>query len=194
MHSPGLVEVVFVAVFRRGERVVAKQPSAAVVVFKHREVNHPQWFPVARGQAFFVADFDAQCANRVVHHFGRSAQEDDIAVLRAGALKIAFKASSPMFFTIGDCRLSRPAATLIDLWPARPFAPHGYQRTGCRRRFPSVRFAPSGTRSATRPSSEVCSRIEYFELNGFHRRSTPVVQRAAQPGLSIEPYKCIASA
>ena len=60
------------------------------VVFEHGEIHHPQRFPFVHEIAVFrtvlFADFNPQCADGFVHHFGFvRAEENDVAVLRAGA-------------------------------------------------------------------------------------------------------------
>ena len=73
--------------------MVAGNPAFGfVVVFKHREVNHPQRFPVFGSQAFFVTDFDTQGANGVVHYFcAIRTKEDNVAVLCTGTLQNRFQ-------------------------------------------------------------------------------------------------------
>jgi hypothetical protein len=60
-------------------------------MFKHREINHPQWFPDIFKQAigfteFAVADLDAQRTDRIVNNFGFvRTKENQIAVFGTSA-------------------------------------------------------------------------------------------------------------
>ena len=72
-----------------GEGVVAGGPALVfLVVFEHREIDHPQRLPgLAVDVALLVADLDAQRAEGVVDDLGLvGAEEDQVAGLRAGAL------------------------------------------------------------------------------------------------------------
>ena len=82
-------EQVFVAVLRCGEGMVQRGPAVVFfVVLEHGEIHHPQRRPGAAIEVvFFMADFRTQSAKRFVDHFGLvSTEEDDVAVLRAGAV------------------------------------------------------------------------------------------------------------
>ena len=81
------------AVLRAGERVVRGGIAVfLLVVLEHRGSRRPKRLPAAAEQAgllaeFAVADLHAQRADGVVDHLGAiRAEEDDVAVLRAGAL------------------------------------------------------------------------------------------------------------
>ncbi len=76
-------------VTRGGERMVHRGQTAFAVVFEHREVNHPQRRPfVFVGQAQVFAQFQTQRAQRIGNHFFViCAEEDHVAVLRAGTFK-----------------------------------------------------------------------------------------------------------
>ena len=78
--------------FWRGERVVHRGQAAFTVIFKHREVDHPQRRPFAFvGQVQVFAKLQTQRAHRIRNHFlVVCAEEDHVAVLRAGALKDRF--------------------------------------------------------------------------------------------------------
>ena len=83
------VHQLVVAVFRRSEGVVACRPALAfLVVFEHREIDHPKRSPGrAIDVALLVADLAAQCAERVIDDLGLvGAEEDQVAGLGAGAL------------------------------------------------------------------------------------------------------------
>ena len=85
--------------FRAGKRMVHGGVAVFLfVVFEHGKIDYPQRFPfidkIAVGRAVFVSDFNPQCANRFVYHFGFvRAEENQIAVLRAGALYNGFQAA-----------------------------------------------------------------------------------------------------
>ena len=88
------LEVLEMLVLRAGERVVSRDVACIfVVVFEHREVDDPQRLPAGLDEAvrlaeFRMADLQAQRAEAVVDDLravGR--EEDDVAVLRAGALE-----------------------------------------------------------------------------------------------------------
>ena len=86
-------EEVLVAVLGAGERVMGSGVATVfLVVFEHREVDDPQRLPAGDRQAgllaeFAVADLHAQRADGVVHDLlAVRAEEDDVAVLGAGAL------------------------------------------------------------------------------------------------------------
>ena len=110
-----------------GERVVHGVPALRLLVeLEHREVDHPQRLPLAFDQAvrlaeLAVADLHAQRADGVVDDLGLvGAEEDQVAVWRAGALRGSRRArASCRFFTIGDCRPSRPVADVVDLDPGQ---------------------------------------------------------------------------
>ena len=78
-----------VLVLRARERMVRRQPALAfLVVFVGGEVDHPARAPAGIGVALLVAHLRAQRAHRVVHHLAPvRAEEDHVAVLRAGALE-----------------------------------------------------------------------------------------------------------
>ncbi len=84
---------VFMAVFRRRERMMRRRPALVVfVVFEHREIDHPQRTPVVVEQTVLlaeiaVADLHAQRADRIVDDLGLvGAEENQVAVLGAGLL------------------------------------------------------------------------------------------------------------
>ena len=83
-------EPVLVAVLRRRERVMNRVPALGfIVVFEHREIDHPKRLPFALDQAvrlaeLAVADLDAQRADGVVDNLRLvSAEEQQVAVVRA---------------------------------------------------------------------------------------------------------------
>jgi hypothetical protein len=83
-----------VAVLGRGERVVGGGVALGLLVeLEHREVDHPHRAPAGLEQAvllaeFAVADLEAQGADGVVDDLGLvGAKEDQIAILRTGALQ-----------------------------------------------------------------------------------------------------------
>ena len=88
------VHVVLVTILGRGEGVVHGVPAVLVlVVFEHREVDHPQRRPAVLEQAVLLAELavahlQAQCADGVVDDLGLvGTEEDQVAVLGAGALQ-----------------------------------------------------------------------------------------------------------
>ena len=81
------------AIFRAGKRMMRGDVAIGLfVVFEHRKINHPEWFPDSFEQIVGTAklamtDFDAQCADGIVHNLGAiSTKENQIAILRTGAL------------------------------------------------------------------------------------------------------------
>ena len=146
--------------------------AAFTVVFKHREVNNPQRCPFGFvGQAEVFAQLQTQRAHRIGNHFlVVCAEEDHVAILRAGALKDRFhdvriqelrnRAGDPFqtFRTLGYFNIGQTfravdlneVAVIVDLLTAQ-----------CR----TARYA-QGCNTAFR----IVSRAgEYRELNGFHQ-------------------------
>src|SRR3989344_1552364 len=73
---------------RRRERVVQCAQRAVIVLFEHREVDHPQRRPVAGQQLEVMAELDAQRAQRLGDDLGLvGTKEDDIAIDRADAIE-----------------------------------------------------------------------------------------------------------
>ena len=72
--------------------MVHRGQAAFTVVFKHREVDHPQRGPFAFiGQVQVFAELQTQRAHRIRNDFlVVCAEEDHVAVLRAGALQNSF--------------------------------------------------------------------------------------------------------
>src|SRR5450830_1101177 len=109
-------------VFWCGERMMRCRPTIIFfVVFKHWEVNHPQWTPgvfeqTIRFTKFAVTDLYAQRTDRVVDHFCLiCTKENQIAILRACFFQDLSQCRIVMFFTIGDCKPSRPLASSLTL-------------------------------------------------------------------------------
>ena len=96
-QAPGIGgEQGFVTVLGAGEGMVAGAPALVLlVVFEHREIDHPQRSPGrAVDVALVVADLGAQRAECVVDDFGLvGAEENQVAGLRAGALDDGFQRS-----------------------------------------------------------------------------------------------------
>ena len=98
-----------------------------LVVLEHREVHHPQRCPAVFKQAvllaeFAVADLDAQRADGVVDDlFLVGAEEQQVAVLCAGALQDFGNRCVVDVFTMGDCKPSRPFASSLTLIQASPW-------------------------------------------------------------------------
>ncbi len=73
---------------RRGERVVQRAQRAVIVLFEHREVDHPQRRPVAGQQLEVVADLDAQRTQGLGNDLRLvCTEEHDVAIDRTDAIE-----------------------------------------------------------------------------------------------------------
>ncbi len=56
-------------------------------LFEHRKIDRPEWLPAFGNESTVLAEFDAQCAERIVNNSRLvRAEENEIAVLRPCAL------------------------------------------------------------------------------------------------------------
>src|SRR5260363_99025 len=132
-------------IFRAGKGMMARAPARRfLIVLKHRKINHPQRLPArftqpVRYAKFRLADLQSQRAQTMIDHFCTiRAEEDQIAVLRASAPRMAASATSCRFLTMGLCKPSRLLAESITLPMPIP-APHTNAQTLYSRQFPRAR-------------------------------------------------------
>ena len=131
------VHVVFVTVFGGGEGVVYGSPALLVFVkLKHGEINHPQRSPAVFKQAGFfaklaMANFQAQCTDGVINDFCLvCAEENQVAILCASALKNGGKCSVVQVFDDGALQTVAAFVFFIDLNPRQPFGTVDFDKLG----------------------------------------------------------------
>ena len=187
-------------VLRAGERVVSRDVACIfVVVFEHREVDDPQRLPAGLDEAvrlaeFRMADLQAQRAEAVVDDLravGR--EEDDVAVLRAGALE---DRRDRCVVQVLDDQLQAVTALrlLVDLDPCEALRAVDAHEFGVAVDVAARRSPPFGTRSAaTRPSFALAGVLNTLKSTSFIASVSSVNSSCTRRSGLSEPKRAIAS-
>ncbi len=109
--------------FRCRKRMVHGSQPTFVIFFKHREVDNPQRRPgFVVGDLQVTSHFQAQCAQRIGHHFGTvGTKEDDIPILRARAAQEGFNDIGIKEFRYRALYALQALRTFVYLHPGQAF-------------------------------------------------------------------------
>ncbi len=164
------------AVFGAGKGMVAGHPATGFLVqFKHREVDHPQRFPLALHQTgfltkFAVADLQAQRAHGVVHHFGLvGTEEQNVAISCTAALEQFIQGSVVNVLHDGRLQTVTALGQFVNLDPGQTFGTINADKLGVVVNFRTRNFSTAGyTQRHHAAIVHIGWAREHLEIHIFH--------------------------